>query len=135
MTPPTGTPSTPNEKFTDNFDKIKAEGDIRFKKVTQILRAAIINSVHELKEGTAAVSPATKEFRDSITQRIKETSKETLEEAQEVWASRAKEESFQDWLRAEVQAVTNAMRATLSKKTDSAEVTDKESLPPENYLG
>ncbi|MEM1251839.1 MAG: hypothetical protein AAGI69_05345 [Cyanobacteria bacterium P01_H01_bin.21] len=123
---------TPAKRITDNFDKIKAEGDIRFKKITRILRAAITESVNELRAGTAAVSPATKEFRDSIAQRIKETSQETLEEAQKVWASRTKEESFQDWFRAEIQAVTNAMRDTLKK--DSDKDAGKLSTPPENYL-
>lgn len=124
---------TPAEKITDNFDKIKAEGDIRFKKITQILRAAIAESANELKAGATAVSPATKEFRDSIARRIKDTSRETLEEAQEVWASRAKEDGFQDWLKAEIQAVVNAMKSTLksnSEKTDS-----RTSPSSENYLG
>ncbi|MEM9805074.1 MAG: hypothetical protein AAF959_07315 [Cyanobacteria bacterium P01_D01_bin.56] len=111
--------ATAQEKFKDNFNQIKAEGDTRFKKITQILRASIVESANELKAGAA--SPATKEFRDTLTQRIKETSQETLAEAQEVWANRAKEETFQDWLRAEIQAVTSAMKATLSKQPRSAE--------------
>lgn len=126
--------STAAEKFADSVDKIKAEGDIRFKKITQILRAAIVKSANELKAGATAVSPATKEFRDSVTQRIKETSRETLEEAQEVWANRAREDSFQDWLRAEIQAITNAMKATLANNTDSAKASDKESVSSEKYL-
>ncbi|MEO0348417.1 MAG: hypothetical protein AAF282_00015 [Cyanobacteria bacterium P01_A01_bin.15] len=118
--------STPTEKLKDNFSQIKAEGDTRFKKIAQILRASIVESANELKAGAA--SPATKEFRDTITQRIKETSQETLAEAQEVWTNRAKEETFQDWLRAEIQAVTSAMKATLSKQSRSAEA-DKTAPP------
>lgn len=110
--------STSTEKFADSFEQIKAEGDVRFRKITQILRASIVESVKELRAGVNSASPATKEFRDSIIQRIKETSRETLEEAQEAWENRAKEESFQDWLRAEVQAAVNAMKATLAKKPE-----------------
>lgn len=110
-------PSNSQENLKENFEQIKSEGDVRFKKIAQILRAAIAESAGEIKAGTTAVSPATKEFRDSVIQRVKETSQETLEEAQEVWANRTKEESFQDWLRAEVQAVVKAMKTTLKSKT------------------
>ncbi|MGD1856847.1 MAG: hypothetical protein ACFB2W_21645 [Leptolyngbyaceae cyanobacterium] len=126
-------PATPTERFADNFDKIKAEGDIRFKKITQILRAAIAKSASELKEGATVVSPATKDFRDSVIQRVKETSQETLDEAQEVWANRAKEESFQDWFRAEIQAAVNAMKTTLKK--DASQGKRPMANPPEKRLG
>lgn len=126
MTQPNHQP-TPTEKVADSFEQIKAEGDVRFRRITQILRASIVESVKELKAGVNAASPATKEFKDSIIQRVKETSQETLEEAQEAWENRAKEESFQDWLRAEVQAAVNAMKATISKKPESAKTDSSDS--------
>lgn len=109
----------PARRVAENFEQIKAEGEVRFKKVTQILRDAIVESANELKSGAAEVSPATKEFRDSVSQRLKETYQDTLEEAREVWASRAKEDNFQDWMRAEIQAATSAMKTTIAKKSGS----------------
>ena len=110
----------PARRVAENFEQIKAEGEIRFKKVAQILRDAIVESANELKSGATEVSPATREFRDSVAKRLKETYQDTLEEAREVWASRAKEENFQDWMRAEIQAATSAMKTTIAKKTSSS---------------
>ena len=121
------------ERFGENCEKIKDEGDIRFKKMTQMIGGAIGKSDRELKEGATVVSQATKDVRDSVIQRVKETSQETLDEAQEVWANRAKEESFQDWFRAEIQAAVNAMKTTLKK--DASQGKRPMANPPEKRLG
>lgn len=115
----------PAKKIVNNFEQIKAEGEYRFKKVVEILRTAIVQSAQEVKAGATEVSPASKEFRESIAQRVQETYQETLEEAQEIWANRAQEKSFQDWIKAEIQAATNAMRTTLEKKSETNPSNDK----------
>lgn len=113
------------QQLEETFSQIKTEGSIRSSRIAQILRSAFAESLTELKAGATTVTPTTKDFRESATQLIRETSEEVAAKAKKAWTDGTLVEGWRDWLLAEIQTAGKAIEATLSEKKRSATASDE----------
>ncbi|MBE9067039.1 hypothetical protein IQ260_10265 [Leptolyngbya cf. ectocarpi LEGE 11479] len=106
----------------ENFQSIKEEGSLRTKKVTEILKSAFSEAVAEVKDGATTVRPLAKDLAGNAVQVVKEKGQEAY-----VNAKQAAEETGTDEqdiiarFKLKLQAIVDAIKATLLGQTDTAE--------------
>ncbi|MBT9314805.1 hypothetical protein [Leptothoe spongobia] len=106
----------------ENFQSIKSEGGRRTQKIADILKAAFSDAVTEVKEGAGTVSPLAKDLAGNAVEVVKGKGQEAYHSAKQAAQDTANEE--QDVIarfKLKLQAIIDAIKATLFSQTEAAE--------------
>ncbi len=113
---------TDTQVINENFQSIKAEGGRRTQKIADILKAAFSEAVTEVKEGTTTVRPLAKDLADHAVQVVKERGQEAYVNAKQAAQETATDEQdIVERFKLKLQAIVNAIKATLFNRTEQTE--------------
>ena len=120
---------TNTQVINESFQSIKSEGGRRTQKVADILKAAFAEAVTEVKEGATTVRPLAKDLADNAVQVVKERGQEAYVNAKQAAQETATDE--QDIVarfKLKLQAIVDAIKATLLSKAEKAETAETVAL-------
>lgn len=120
---------TNTQVINENFQSIKSEGGRRTQKVADILKSAFAEAVTEVKEGATTVRPFAKDLADNAVQVVKERGQEAYVNAkQAAQATATDEQDVVARFKLKLQAIVDAIKATLFSKVEADETAETVSL-------
>ena len=125
---------TKTQVINENFQSIKSEGGRRTQKIAEILKAAFSEAVTEVKEGATTVRPLAKDLADHAAQVVKERGQEAYVSAKQAAQETADDEQdIVERFKLTLQAIVNAIKATLFNRVEQTETVTLIEQEPENH--
>lgn len=110
--------TTNTQTVQENFQSIKVESGRRTQKIADILKAALSESVTEVKDGASTVRPLAKDLANNAVKTVKEKGQAAYVNAKQAAQETATDE--QDIItqfKLKLQAIVDAIKATLFGQT------------------
>lgn len=115
---------TNTQAINDNFQSIKSEGGRRTQKIADIFKVAFSEAATEVKAGATTVRPLAKDLAGNAVQVVKERGQEAYVNAKQAAQETAiDEQDVVTRLQLKLQAIINAIKATLFNQTEQTETT------------
>ena len=105
---------TNTQAISENFQSIKSEGGRRTKKIADIFKSAVSETMVEVKDGATAVRPLAKDLAGNAVQVVKEKGQAAYVSAKQAAQETAvDEQDMMTQLKLKLQAIFEAIKATL----------------------